>query len=36
MDTTDDKTQTTEGVIPAHPYLAHEMSDFGFQQTLKV
>ena len=22
--------------IPAHPYLAREMSDFGFRQTLKV
>ena len=22
--------------IPAHPYLARQMSDFGFQQTLEV
>ena len=31
-----EKHKTAEGVIPAHPYLAHQMSDFGFRQTLKV
>ena len=30
------KRKTAEGVIPAHPYLARQMSDFGFRQTLKV
>ena len=25
-----------EGVIPTKPYLARQMSDFGFRQTLKV
>ena len=25
-----------EGKAPAHPYLARQMSDFGFWQTLKV
>ena len=27
---------SAEGEAPAHPYLARQMSDFGFRQTLKV
>ena len=27
---------SVEGKAPAHPYLARQMSDFGFRQTLKV
>ena len=30
------KHKMAEGVIPAHPYLVRQMSDFGFRQTLKV
>ena len=28
--------RSTEGRAPAHPYLARQMSDVGFWQTLKV
>src|SRR4051812_44132991 len=36
MDTTGDHTRTAEEKIPVHPYLARQMSDFGFRQTLEV
>ena len=36
MDATGGETQGGGRRIPVHPYLARQMSDFGFWQTLKV
>ena len=36
MDETDGETQGAGRRIPVHPYLARQMSDFGFRKTLKV
>ena len=36
MDATNDRTRDIGRKIPVHPYLACQMSDIGFRQTLEV
>ena len=36
MDTTEDRMRNSGRKIPLYPYLARQMSDVGFRQTLKI